>query len=98
MMKKTLLPLAFVATIPLLNGCDGSLSQSDTPYYTTVFQCTLKDSDTGWCFATPTRIYSTDYSYVGKGSVQDYWVRGGRVCIANTAGCAEINVNVGERE
>jgi len=97
-MKKYLLPLALVATVSLLTGCDGSLSQSDTPYYTAVFQCSLKNSDTGWCFATPARIYSTDYSYVGKGSVQDYLAPGGRVCIANTGGCAEINVNVDERE
>ncbi|CAH5168552.1 hypothetical protein WJF09_001012 [Klebsiella pneumoniae] len=98
MMKKSLLSLALMTTLPLLNGCDDSLSQSDTPYYTTVFQCSLKDSDTGWCFSTPSRIYSTDYSYVGKGRIQDYLVPGGHLCVANTSGCASVNVNVDERK
>ena len=54
----SLLPLALVATLPLLNACNDSLSESSTPYYTTVFQCSLKDSDTGWCFATPSPSYA----------------------------------------
>ncbi len=57
-MKNSLLPLALVATLPLLNACNDSLSESSTPYYTTVFQCSLKDSDTGWCFATPSPSYA----------------------------------------
>ncbi|WP_415887577.1 hypothetical protein ACMXYO_05675 [Neptuniibacter sp. QD37_6] len=82
----------------LISGCSDSLSGEGPIYFTTAFQCEHKFSESGWCFSTPSRIFSSDYKFVGQGSVQDYIVENGKVCVSNTEGCIKINVEIADRK
>lgn len=86
-----------IVGISLVAGCGGDLDGEGPAYYTTAFQCDMKHSDTGWCFSTPTKIFSSDYKYVGKGAVQDYIIPNGQLCVANANGCISVNVAVKDR-
>lgn len=95
---KLLMKSAAVTAFALVvSGCGKQLSGEGPAYFTTAFQCEQKHSDDGWCFATPSRVYSSDYKFVGKGSVQDYIIQNGKICVANGDGCIAVHVEVKDR-
>lgn len=97
-MKKGLCLTAVFTACLVMAGCDSKLSGSGPPYYTTAFQCKQKHSSSGWCFATPSKVYSSDYLLVGKGSVQDYIINNGKLCVTNKEGCISAYVEIKDRD
>ena len=96
--SKILYAVCAVSVTLAISGCKHKLSGGGPEYNTTAFQCEMKHSDTGWCFATPTTVYTSNYVRVGKGTVQDYIVSNGKMCVANTDGCIRVTVEIKDRE
>jgi hypothetical protein len=96
--SKIVCAIYVVSVTIAISGCKQKLSGLGPEYYTTAFQCDMKHSDTGWCFATPTTVYTSNYVRVGKGTVQDYIVPNGKMCVANTEGCMRVTVEIKDRK
>lgn len=96
--QKAVIAILMASALTSITGCEKKLNGAGPEYYTTAFQCDMKHSNTGWCFATPTRVYSSEYKLAGKGAVQDFIIPNGKVCVSNTEGCIPVHVEIKDRE